>query len=256
MVKARSADTRPWIQTESWPSLAWGADFADPRGMVTPSEDGPTRGGDGAGGGVPGPADWAERYRLGETPWDLGGAHPELSLRLSGGSLAPPRTGARVLVPGAGRGHDAVALARRGWTVVALDVVGSLGEDLGTALARLGGRFVEGDALDFEDEPFDLIWDHTFFCAISPADREPWGRRAGELLLPGGLYAALVFPFGKPASEEGPPHGMSSDDLLRVLGARTEVIEDVEVQRRAPARRWAERFLLARRHGLDLASPA
>jgi len=49
---------------------------------------------------------------------------------------------------------------------------------------------------------------------------------------------------------------MSSDDLLRVLGARTEVIEDVEVQRRAPARRWAERFLLARRHGLDLASPA
>lgn len=224
--------------------------------MVTPSEDGRACPADGVGGEVPGPVDWADCYRSGQTPWDLGGAHPELSRRLSGGSLAPPRDGARALVPGAGRGHDALALARRGWTVVALDLVGLVGEDLGAALARLGGRFVEGDALDFEDEPFDLIWDHTFFCAIDPADRGPWGARAGELLLPGGLYAALVFPFGKPESEGGPPHGMSSADLLRVLGTRAEAIEDVEVQRKAPARRWAERFLLARRRGPDLASPA
>ncbi len=216
--------------------------------MVIPSDDGAANSAEGTGGGGPGPVDWAARYRSGETPWDLGGAHPELTRRLSGGSLAPPRKGARALVPGAGRGHDAVALARRGWAVVALDLVGAVGGDLGAALGRMGGRFVEGDALDFEDGPFDLIWDHTFFCAINPADREPWGVRARELLLPGGLYAALVFPFGKPTSEGGPPHGMSSADLLRALGARAEVVEDVPVQRRAPTRRWAERLLLARRH--------
>ena len=161
------------------------------------------------------PLDWAGRYRAGQTPWDLGAAHPELTRRLQDGSLAPPASGGRALVPGAGRGHDALALARRGWTVVALDLVETLADDLAGPLSRSGGRFVAGDALEFEDEPFDLIWDHTFFCAIEPADRARWGQRAGELLRPGAAYAALVFPFGKPAAEGGPPHGMSGDHLPR-----------------------------------------
>ncbi|MEL6712741.1 MAG: hypothetical protein AAFP86_03160, partial [Planctomycetota bacterium] len=62
--------------------------------------------------------DWADRYRAGDTPWDIGGPHPELSIRLQDGRLAPPEPGeSRALVPGAGRGHDAIALARRGWQV-------------------------------------------------------------------------------------------------------------------------------------------
>ncbi len=198
------------------------------------------------------PPDWAGRYRSGQTPWDLGAAHPELTRRLQDGSLAPPASGCRALVPGAGRGHDAVALARRGWTVVALDLVEALADDLAGPLSRSGGRFVAVDALEFEDEPFDLIWDHTFFCAIDPVDRARWGHRAGELLRPGAAYAALVFPFGKPAAEGGPPHGMSGDHLAEVLGARLEVVEEAEALRKVPARRWGERFFLARRRPMGL----
>ena len=202
------------------------------------------------------PPDWAGRYRTGQTPWDLGAAHPELTRRLQDGSLAPPASGGRALVPGAGRGHDAVALARRGWTVVALDLVETLADDLTGPLSRSGGRFVAGDALEFEDEPFDLIWDHTFFCAIDPGDRARWGQRAGELLRPGAAYAALVFPFGKPVAEGGPPHGMSGEDLLAALGPCVEVVEDGVAQRRVAARRWAERFLVARRRALNLTPPS
>lgn len=136
--------------------------------------------------------------------------------------------------------------------MVAVDLVESVGEELGVALGRLGGRFVAGDALELEDEPFDLIWDHTFFCAIDPADRARWGQRAGELLRPGAVYAALVFPFGKPAAEGGPPHGMSGDHLAEVLGARLEVVEEAEALRKVPARRWGERFFLARRRPMGL----
>jgi len=219
--------------------------FDDPPGHVTASEEH-----DGPGGNAP--PDWAGRYRSGETPWDLGAAHPELTRRLQGGSLAPPASGGRALVPGAGRGHDAVALARRGWTVVALDLVESLADDLTDPLSRYGGRFVAGDALEFEDEPFDLIWDHTFFCAIDPGDRARWGQRAGELLRPGAAYAALVFPFGKPVAEGGPPHGMSGAHLAEVLGARLEVVEEAEALRKVPARRWGERFFHARRRPMGL----
>ena len=81
--------------------------------------------------------DWAAHYAAANTPWDLGGPHPELSQRLSDGDLAPPRDGARALVPGCGHGHDALALARRGWVVTAVDLVADLAETLGKELARL-----------------------------------------------------------------------------------------------------------------------
>ena len=152
--------------------------------------------------------DWAARYLSGDTPWDLGGPHPELSARLQDGRLLPPRPGATAFVPGAGAGHDALALARRGWAVTAVDLVELLAPRVGPDLERKGGRFVVGDAIEFGAEgAFDLVWDHTFFCAIPPGRREAWGRQVNSLLAPGGVYAALVFPVSKPASEGGRPSG-------------------------------------------------
>lgn len=188
--------------------------------------------------------DWAARYHAGDTPWDLGGPHPELSVRLQDGRLAPPRAGAKALVPGAGAGHDALALARRGWRVTAVDGVAELATMVGPDLERLGGSYVTGDALAFTtDEPFDLVWDHTFFCAIDPTERARWGARAGELVAPGGRYVALVFPLGKPAAEGGPPHGMSAEDVIGVLGPLFKVEESVPVSRPVARRTWREHWL-------------
>ena len=60
---------------------------------------------------------WEQRYVEGSTGWDLGGPPPalvDLLASLGGG----PR---RVLVPGCGNGHDAVAWAKAGHAVVAVD---------------------------------------------------------------------------------------------------------------------------------------
>ncbi|MEM9802262.1 MAG: hypothetical protein AAGA20_18190, partial [Planctomycetota bacterium] len=184
--------------------------------------------------------DWANRYESGNTPWDLGGPHPELALRLQDGRLAPPREGARVLVPGAGRGHDALALARRGWDVTAIDVVEALSGTLGPALERYGGRFLVVDALTYEDEPFELLFDHTFFCAISPDVREEWGRRAAALVAPSGHYAALMFPVGRPAAEGGPPYGMDATAVTTALGAEFRRLDESGLERPAPGRPWRE----------------
>ena len=88
-----------------------------------------------------GAADWAARYEEEHTPWDLGAPHPALAAELEKDLLGRRRCGhdARAFVPGCGRGHDALALAKAGWVVTAMDMVRDLGRELGDGeqLARL-----------------------------------------------------------------------------------------------------------------------
>ena len=137
--------------------------------------------------------------------------------------------------------------------MTALDVVPSLAEEFGSALERLDGAYLVGDALRHEpSEPYDLIWDHTFFCAIDLDARARWGDRVRELVAPKGRYASLVFPVGKPREDGGPPHGMSPDDVLGALGASFQEIERVAVSRSVPRRTWREYWLVAERHALTI----
>ncbi|MDP6850767.1 MAG: hypothetical protein QF524_07495, partial [Planctomycetota bacterium] len=111
---------------------------------------------------------WSSRYRDNNTPWDKGGPHPELLAKLNEGSkevMAPP-SGGRALVPGCGRGWDALALAKQGWNVLAVDLVEALKPQLQPALKKAGGRFKVADALAIDEGPFNLIFEHTFYCAL------------------------------------------------------------------------------------------
>ena len=68
---------------------------------------------------------WNDRYAEGSTGWDLGEAPPVVhrvsqdvvEARRSQDSATPPR----VLVPGCGRGHDAIGWAQAGATATGLD---------------------------------------------------------------------------------------------------------------------------------------
>lgn len=192
---------------------------------------------------------WAERYATGDTPWDLGGPHPELARRLAAGELDPRRSVARrALVAGCGRGYDALALARAGWQVTAIDGVADLEPLLAPQLRALGGTFLVADALAYTPEqPFDLVFDHTFFCAIDVAQRAAHGALTRRALRVGGLCAALVFPVGKPHAEGGPPFGFDARDFSRALGADFELLLDEPVTASAPGRPWPERWALWRR---------
>lgn len=142
-----------------------------------------------------GPDDWSIHYRNGVTPWDLGEAHPELVRRLS--SLGTPGT---AIVPGAGRGHDAAALAAAGWRVTAIDYAPEVAALLEAAVGH-EGRVVTGDAFDFAPpQPVDLLFDHTFFCTLPPEARAGFGVWAREAVKPGGRLASVVFPIDRPAT--------------------------------------------------------
>ncbi len=198
---------------------------------------------------VPEPFQWSERYAENSTPWDLGRAHPELEAWLDGLPRLPGTTRGRALVPGCGTAFDAAALARAGWAVTALDVVegAPLAANRRT-IEGAGGQVCITDALTFApEESFQLVFEHTFFCAIEPDRRADWGELMGRCVEPGGELIALVFPLDRPAELGGPPHGYRTTDLLDALGPGFDVVEDRPAGSPVAARSWAERWLHIRR---------
>jgi len=186
----------------------------------------------------PSAADWGDRYLQRLTPWDLGRAHPELVSRIE--SLGPP---GRAVVPGAGYGHDARALADAGWRVTAIEFVPDLERDLGEAVGW-AGDVVIGDALQWTPrEPVDLVFDHTFFCAIPLRRRPEFGPWAESVLREGGTVASAVFPIGRSPRGGGPPFAMSAFDLADALGPRFDLVTETEARQprgRSWPTRWAE----------------
>ncbi|MBI1382164.1 MAG: methyltransferase domain-containing protein [Planctomycetaceae bacterium] len=193
--------------------------------------------------------DWGARYQSGDTPWDVGGPHPEFLRRRD--LLVPPRPGARALVPGCGRGHDALLLAQLGWRVTAVDLVESLAHEVGPRLAAAGVDLRIRDALSLVPDdlggPVDLFLEHTFLCAV-PLDLRPaWGRLVERVLAPTGRLVALVFPADKPAAEGGPPFRLTPDDVALHLGSGFQATFAAPVGAPLARRNWAEYLALFER---------
>jgi len=144
---------------------------------------------------------WESRYQSGETGWDRGAASPAIEHWLSA-LLKPP---ARVLIPGCGRGHEAVFLAGHGFGITGLDIAPSAVRHLEKELAEAGltGEVILGDLFDYQPaEPFDVVYEQTCLCAIQPEQRSAYESKLYDWLRPGGHLLALFMQTG---AEGGPP---------------------------------------------------
>jgi len=145
---------------------------------------------------------WEGRYRSGTTGWDRGDASPALDWFLS----AADRSGwRRVLVPGCGRGHEVLALARAGLSVTAIDFASDAVEDLSDRLQQAGltAKVRQGNLLELDDLPeFDAIYEQTCLCAMPPEFWPDYEIRLRQWLRPeGGLFALFM----QTTQEQGPP---------------------------------------------------
>ncbi len=185
--------------------------------------------------------DWKQCYTERRTPWDLGEAHPELVARLA--TEWNGRSG-RAYVPGCGRGHDALALARAGWTVTAVDFV-DVPDGPRSELGAYGGEFVVANALTHRPPgaSFDLVLEHTFFCALELRDRFAWGRMVDAVLAPWGRVWIIVWPADKPIEKGGPPFGFGVEDVTTALGPKFRLVRDESETRPVSARTWKGRWI-------------
>ena len=192
------------------------------------------------------PKFWEEIYRQRQTHWDLGGPTPVFCRLLDSGRFAP----GRVIVPGAGSGHDALEFARRGFEVTAVDfaaeAVGALHDQAEPGIAL---DVIQADIFALPhalDGTFDYVLEYMCFCAIDPKRRPDYADMVARVLKPAGLYVHLAFPLG--THEGGPPYAVVADGIVFMFERRGFVLVEREMPADSvPSRCGREELLIFRK---------
>lgn len=189
-----------------------------------------------------GPKFWTERYDNEVTPWDLQKHHPCIDLSLARLKLSK----SKILVPGCGRGHDSAKLASLGHNVTALDFSPSA---ISKAKELYGKKvnFQEADFFKFADEnieEFDIVFEHTLFCALSPDVREKLIKAWKKVLRPGGY---LMGSFLVASKRKGPPFGITEWELEQLLDKHFKIDYWGRLRGEATAREGKELFVYAQK---------
>ncbi len=144
---------------------------------------------------------WQRRYDEGKTGWDRGGPNPMLLSWLQSQLLTP----CRIVIPGCGRGHEALRLVEDGFDVTAVDFASSAVEHLTSELQIRGweARVIQSDIFEYRPmQPFDTIYEQTCLCALDPSKWTRYEELLASWLKPGGKLYALFMQSGK---NDGPP---------------------------------------------------
>lgn len=161
---------------------------------------------------VDSPHYWDSLYDSDLFAWDLGGPTPVFSRLAERGHLEP----GKMLVLGAGHGHDARLFARHGFVVTAVDFSTAAFE----AMNQLDDpsfpvEIVQADFFSLPPEwngRFDYILDYTSFCAVLPQRRAEYADLVTRLLKSRGQYIILAFPIGQRPG--GPPYTVQPDAII------------------------------------------
>lgn len=154
---------------------------------------------------------WSERYRSGETGWDMQQVSPPLQAYFE----QLTNKDARILIPGCGNAYEAEWLAQHGFTDITLiDISSELVQRLQQRLAHYPAiRVLHQDFFTHEGQ-YDLIIEQTFFCALAPALRGAYALHMKQLLNAKGRLAGVLF---NTIFEQGPPFGGSEREYRQLF---------------------------------------
>ena len=149
---------------------------------------------------------WKSRWQVGTTGWDAGGA--TTPIRTFVDHLVGKNTdkNVRILIPGAGSGHEAIYFYRQGFHNITVcdwaeEAIGKLKKQLPELPES---QMVVGDFFDLNGQ-FDIIIEQTFFCAIDPSLRPKYAQKCFELLDTEGSINGVLF--NQNFEFQGPPFG-------------------------------------------------
>lgn len=164
------------------------------------------------------PNKWEADYQRGTDGWDLGGTTPVFK-RLAASKRFMP---GRMIVLGAGRGHDAREFSRHGFKVTAVDFSPYVVERM-RALADPNApiEILQHDIFTLPhhlDDSFHYLLEYTCFCAIDPKRRTEYADLVKRLLKPNGVYIDLAFPLDH--RKGGPPFAVTESEIFDLFESR------------------------------------
>jgi SAM-dependent methyltransferase len=189
------------------------------------------------------PQKWEADYQRKTDGWDLAEPTPALRRLADSGQFKP----GRMLVPCAGRGHDAREFARHGFSVTAVDFSASAVQEM-QRLAEPDApvEILQHDMFELPhsmDGTFDYVLQYTCFCAIDPKRRTDYAELISRLLRPGGIYIDLAFPLDGRAG--GPPFATSEAEIAALFEGRGfKLVSDEKLRDSVSQRRGAEALLV------------
>ena len=149
---------------------------------------------------------------------------------------------------GCGEGHDAAYFAQAGHVVTAVDFSKE-------AIERGKKKYGEVEGLTFYQEDvfklpqewnhtFDLVVEHTCFCAVPPDQRDEFVRTWRRMLHEEGQLMGLFFSMEKRA---GPPYGATEWELRKRLQPYFQFLFWGRWRKSLPQRQGRELFILAKK---------
>jgi SAM-dependent methyltransferase len=180
---------------------------------------------------------WTVRYAAGKTPWDFGGVPSALKSFVERSS-AP----GRVLIPGCGSGYEVQAFHGAGYDVSAIDFSPAAVDQAKRVLGVLAERVILGDffTYDFGQRRFDLIYERTFLCSMTPSRWPEYVNRMADLSVPGGKLIG-VFLYGQ-RSQSGPPFPLIDTEAEQLFKKRFQLVRNEVMTDSLPLFRGMERW--------------
>ncbi len=181
--------------------------------------------------------DWDQRYKDGDKPWDKGSATPVLAELLT---QAPEyfKPGIKTLVPGCGLGHDVSLLKNAGLDTYGLDISETALETARQTYPELGDVWIADDLFELKEKSpsYDLIWEHTCYCAILPEQRKDYIASALRILKPGGYFAGVFFINTGKAPNEGPPFSTTKQEIIETFSPHFDLARESKPSQSYPGR--------------------
>ncbi|MCA9078315.1 MAG: class I SAM-dependent methyltransferase [Planctomycetaceae bacterium] len=167
--------------------------------------------------------DWDARYDAGDTPWDSGLPSREMRRIIDERDIPP----GRALELGCGTGTNAIELARRGFTVTAVDC-SSLALKLARDKAASTGfdiEWIEADVQNFGEgiDPFGFVFDRGCYHCCRRVDLDGYLSTLTNVTQDGSQLLILAGNADE-QTEHGPPR-VKEPELRNELGRFFSIVE-------------------------------
>lgn len=187
---------------------------------------------------------WGNYYKTGSLPpWDLNQYNPNLD-----GIFAQLKLNkSKILVLGAGQGHDAEFFAERGHIVTAVDYSEDARKSFQMRYPQSNVDYQVKDV--FQPPPgwtnsFDIVFDHTLFCAVPPQKRKKLVQTWKQVLKPRGHLLAIFYLLHR---IHGPPYSVTEWELQQFMQKDFDFIYWSRAKKSMPAREHKEIIVYAQK---------